>query len=100
MVPELQGMGYWKLNVTLAKDIGSHFIAGVHVLNATNNLHDWTGATIPCYNPQDSSLPNGQGSGCFGLSGPQSGTVAPVGYIYQNLTESPRAYEFFLNYKF
>ena len=99
MLPALQGMGYWKLNVTLAKDIGTHYSAGVRIINASNNQHDWTGATIPCYNPQDSNLPTGYGSGCFGMTGPQSGTNAPVGYIYQNLTTSPRTFEFFLNYK-
>jgi len=99
MLPELQGMGYWKVNVTLAKDIG-HFTAGIRVLNATNNQHDWNGATIPCFNPQDSTLAPGFGSGCFSNNGPQSGTTAPVGYIYQNLTVNPRTYEYFLNYKF
>jgi hypothetical protein len=54
---------------------------------------------VPCYNDQDPSLPTGMGSGCFGNTGPHSGTVAPVGYIYQNLTTDPRTYEFFLNYK-
>lgn len=100
MLPQLQGMGYWKLNLTLAKDIGQKYTVGVRVLNLTNNQHDWTGSTVPCYNPQDPNLPTGQGSGCFGLSGPQSGTIAPVGYIYQNLTESPRTFEFFANYRF
>ncbi len=99
MGPERQGMGYWKLNVTLAKDIGTHYIVGVRVLNATNNQHDWDGATIPCYNYQDPNLPTGFGSGCFSNNGPQSGTNAPVGYIYQNLTTSPRTFEFFFNYK-
>ncbi len=100
LAPEMQGMGYWKLNLTLAKDIGKHVTAGVRALNLTNNQHDWTGATIPCYNPQDPSLATGLGSGCFSMNGPQSGTVAPVGYIYQNLTQSPRTYEFFMNYHF
>lgn len=100
MLPELQGMGYWKLNLTLAKDIGKHYVAGVRVLNATNNLHDWTGATIPCYNPQDPNAAPGVGTGCFGLNGPQSGFSGPANtYVYQNLTESPRTFEFFVNYK-
>jgi hypothetical protein len=100
MLPELQGMGYWKVNLTVAKDLSTRYTVGVRISNLTNNEHDWTGATIPCWNPQDPNLPTGQGSGCFGLSGPQSGTVAPVGYIYQNLTTDPRRYEFFMNYKF
>jgi hypothetical protein len=100
MAPERQGMGYWKLNLTFAKDIGTKYSLGMRILNATNNQHDWDGATIPCFNPQDSNLPTGYGSGCFSNNGPQSGTNAPVGYIYQNQTQNPRTYEFFLNYKF
>ncbi|MFN2450330.1 MAG: carboxypeptidase regulatory-like domain-containing protein [Candidatus Baltobacteraceae bacterium] len=99
LAPEMRGMGYWKVNVTLAKDINKHLTAGLRVLNASNNLHDWDGATIPCYNPQDPALPTGYGSGCFSNNGPTSGTNAPVGYIYQNQTESPRSYEVFLNIK-
>jgi Carboxypeptidase regulatory-like domain/TonB-dependent Receptor Plug Domain len=99
MLPALRGMGYWKLNVTLAKDIGTHYVAGVRVLNATNAQSDWASGTIPCWNDQDSNLPTGMGSGCGSLNGPQSGTVAPVGYIYQRLTQSPRTFELFLNYK-
>jgi hypothetical protein len=100
MAPERHGMGYWKLNLTFAKDIGTKYTLGMRILNATNNEHDWDGATIPCYNPQDPNLPTGYGSGCFSNNGPQSGTNAPVGYIYQNQTQNPRTYEFFLNYKF
>ncbi|HET7815299.1 MAG TPA: TonB-dependent receptor [Candidatus Baltobacteraceae bacterium] len=98
MAPEQRGMGYWKINVTLAKDLNQHFTAGVRVLNASNNLHDWDGATIPCFNPQDPNLPAGFGSGCFSNNGPTSGTNAPVGYIYQNQTQSPRTWEFFVNF--
>jgi hypothetical protein len=100
MLPQLQGMGYWNLNVTLAKDIGTKYVAGIRVLNATNNESGWTSGTTPCFNGQDPNLPVGQGSGCAPYTGPQSGTVAPVGYIYQKLTQNPRSYEFFLNYKF
>ena len=100
MTPEGHGMGYWKLNLTLAKDFSKSMTGGIRVLNATNNLHDWDGATIPCFNPQDPNLPTGFGSGCFSNNGPTSGTNAPVGYIYQNQTESPRTYEFFLNFHF
>ncbi|HET9096751.1 MAG TPA: carboxypeptidase regulatory-like domain-containing protein [Candidatus Baltobacteraceae bacterium] len=104
MLPELQGMGYWKLNVTLAKDIGKSWIAGIRVINATNNEHDWTGSTIPCYNPQDPNAAPGVGTGCFGFSnstpGNSSGFSGPANtYVYQPLTQNPRAYEFFLNYK-
>lgn len=100
MLPELQGMGYWNMNLTLAKDIGEKYSVGVRVINATNNMSGWTSGTTPCWNPQDPNLPTGQGSGCSGYSGPTSGTIAPVGYIYQKLTQSPRSYELFANYKF
>ena len=100
MLPELQGMGYWIANLTLAKDLGTKFTAGVRVLNISNNESGWTSGTTPCYNDQDPNLPTGQGSGCFPYNGTTSGTIAPVGYIYQKLTQNPRTYEFFLNYKF
>ena len=99
MLPELRGMAYWKLNLTLAKDIGKNWIAGIRAINLTNNQSDWASGTIPCWNSQDPNLPAGQGSGCGSYNGPQSGTIAPVGYIYQKLTQNPRAFEFFLNYK-
>jgi len=99
MLPQLQGMAYWNLNLTLAKDFGNKFTAGVRVLNATDNESGWASGTTPCWNGQDSNLPTGQGSGCAPFSGPTSGTVAPVGYIYQKLTQTPRAYEFFVNVK-
>ena len=97
MLPELQGMGYWKLNVTLAKDLGKNWIAGVRVINASDNEHDWTGSTIPCFNGPD-------GSGCFGFDNTTPGNHSgfsgpPNSYVYQNLTQNPRTYEFFLNYK-
>ncbi len=99
MAPQAQGMGYWKVNVTLVKELTTHYSVGVRVTNLSDNQHDWDGATVPCFNGQDSNLANGLGSGCFGNTGPQSGTIAPVGYIYQNLTTDPRRFEFFLNYK-
>jgi hypothetical protein len=98
LAPEAQGMGYWKVNVTLLKDINPHYSIGLHVTNLTDNEHDWSSSTTPCYNP--ASRPDGLGTGCFSNNGPTSGTVAPVGYIYQNLTTDPTRYEFFLNYKF
>jgi hypothetical protein len=99
LAPEGRGMGYWKVNATLLKDLNAHYTVGMRVTNVTDNEHDWTGATIPCFNPQDPTLPPGVGSGCFSMNGPQSGTRAPVGYIYQNLTTDPRRIEFFLNYR-
>lgn len=104
MLPQLQGMGYWKLNLTLAKDIGKSWIAGVRVINATNNQHDWTAGTIPCFNPQDPNAAPGVGTGCSGFDnatpGNKSGFSGPANtYVYQNLTQNPRSWEFFLNYK-
>ncbi len=100
MAPEGQGMGYWKVNATILKELNSRYDVGVRVINLTDNLHDWDGATIPCFNGQDSNAPAGIGTGCFSNNGPQSGTYAPVGYIYQNQTQNPRTVEFFLNYHF
>jgi hypothetical protein len=95
LAPESVGGGYWYLNATLSRQFNSRVTIGLNVQNVTNNQH----GTTPCYNSQDPSLPVGQGSGCSGNNGPQSGTVAPVGYIYQNLTQSPRTYEAFMRIK-
>ncbi len=100
MAPQMQGMAYWKANVTFLKELGDHYVVGARVTNLTNNMHDWTAGTTPCYNPQDANAPTGFGTGCSGYDGPQSGTYAPVGYIYQNLTQNPRTVEFFVNYRF
>ena len=102
MAPEAQGMAYWKANVTIMKDLNPHYSVGVRIVNLTNNEHDWDGATIPCYNNEDTNAApgGGVGTGCFSNNGPQSGVYAPVGYIYQNQTQNPRSFEFFLNYHF
>jgi hypothetical protein len=100
MAPESQGMAYWKANATILKDLNEHYSIGVRIVNLTDNEHDWDGATIPCYNNQDPNAPPGVGTGCFSNNGPHSGVYAPVGYIYQNQTQNPRSFEFFLNYHF
>ncbi len=95
LAPEGIGTGYWYLNATLSRQVNSRVTIGLNVQNVTNNQH----GTTPCYNNQDPGLATGLGSGCSGNNGPQSGTVAPVGYIYQNLTQTPREYEGFLRVK-
>jgi len=95
LAPEGVGGGYWYVNATLSRQIDSRVTIGLNVQNVTNNQH----GTTPCYNSQDPSLPIGIGSGCSGNNGPQSGIAVPVGYIYQNLTESPRTYEAFMRLK-
>ncbi len=100
MAPEGRGMAYWKVNTTILKELNAHYSVGIRVTNLTDNEHDWSDSTVPCYNSQDPSQPAGIGTGCFAYNGPRSGTYAPVGYIYQNLTTDPRRVEFFLNYNF
>jgi len=98
LIPEGHGMGYWKVNATLEKELGSHYVVGIRASNITDNEHDWTSSVTPCYNyPAFSGAT--YGTGCFSYNGPRSGTVAPVGYIYQNLTTDPMRVEFFFNYK-
>ena len=99
MAPQAQGMAYWKANVTFLKELNEHYTLGARITNLTDNEHDWTAGTTPCYNPQDSNAPPGFGTGCSGYDGLRSGTYAPVGYIYQNLTQNPRTIEFFVNYR-
>jgi hypothetical protein len=96
LAPESIGSGYWYLNATLSRQINNQVTIGLNVQNVTNNQH----GTTPCYNVQDSNLPTGIGSGCAGNNGPQSGIAVPVGYIYQNLTQTPRTYEAFMRLKF
>jgi hypothetical protein len=100
MAPQAQGMAYWKANVTFLKELNAHYTIGARITNLTDNQHDWTAGTTPCYNPQDTNAPQGFGTGCSGYDGPRSGTYAPVGYIYQNLTQNPRQVELFVNYRF
>lgn len=86
LAPEGVGTGYWFLNATLEREFAKGFVVGINVENLTNIQHGPT----PCYNAQDPTLAKGLGSGCALQNGPGSGTVAPVGYIYQNLVNAPQ----------
>jgi hypothetical protein len=92
--------GYFYANVSFLKELGSHYVAGVRVSNLTNNLH----GAEPCYGWHDpftdANLPANVSTGCLGQNGPQSNYYGPTGYIYQNVSQSPRNVEFFLNYNF
>lgn len=96
LAPEAIGSGYWYLNTTILREINKNVTIGLNIQNVSNNQH----GTTPCFNSQDSALATGLGSGCSGQNGPQSGTIAPVGYIYQNITQSPRTFEGFMSLKF
>lgn len=97
MAPERRGMAYWKVNMTLLKDLNAHWQIGARGTNVTNQQSDYASGTIPCYNQDDGS---GFGTGCGSFNGPNSGTPPQKpGYIYQNLTQDPPRVEFFLNYK-
>ncbi len=99
LAPEGRGLGYWFMNLTLEKEIGKNYIIGIRATNLTDNEHDWTSSVTPCFNYP--AFPGANyGTGCFSMNGPHSGTKAPVGYIYQNLTVNPQTFEFFFNYKF
>ncbi|MGZ3530230.1 MAG: carboxypeptidase regulatory-like domain-containing protein [Vulcanimicrobiaceae bacterium] len=95
LAPEGIGPGYWYVNTTLLKELNSRYTVGVRVSNLTDNQKSPT----PCWNGQTPGYPAGIGTGCFGLDGSRSGTFAPVGYIYPNLTQNPRTIEFFANIK-
>lgn len=85
LAPESQGMGYWFANATLLKDINKKYTVGVRISNLTNNQHGPT----PCLS---------DGTGCYPFNGPTSNfTSAPNTYVYQPITQTPRAYEAFLN---
>ncbi len=96
LAPEGIGAGYFSLNTTILREINKNVSIGLNVRNVSNNQH----STTPCYNAQDPALATGLGSGCSPFTGARSGTVAPVGYIYQNITQSPRTFEGFMSLKF
>lgn len=97
LAPERRGMAYWKVNTTLLKDLTPHYTIGVRATNLTEQRSDYASGTIPCFNQNDGS---GLGTGCGSFNGPQSGTPGrQPSYIYQDLTQSPRSVEFFVNYR-
>lgn len=100
LVPTQIAPGYFMANASFLKEIGPHYVAGVRMTNIMNNLH----GSEPCYawhdGVTDANLPSNMSSGCIGLNGPQSNYYGPTGYIYQNVSQNPRAVEFFFNYNF
>ena len=96
LAPEGIGGGYFYLNATILREVSKTFTIGLNVQNVSNNQH----GTTPCYNAQDPALATGLGSGCSPFSGSASGTSAPVGYVYQNITQTPRTFEGFVSLKF
>jgi hypothetical protein len=93
--PEQIAHGFWKANLTGLERLGPNqdWVVGVSVTNLFNNLTD----VAPC---------NSDGTGCYPFDGPFSGINTAVGnsthpvYIYQNYSQDPRRFEFFLTKKF
>ncbi len=87
LAPEGIGAGYFWANATVLKDLNKTWRVGVSV----TNIFDMEHGTTPCYNyPQP-------GGGCYPY-GEQSGSLPPPNqYTYQNLTQTPRMIEVFLN---
>jgi hypothetical protein len=85
---ELVAGGYWKASLTAYEELGPNrnFIAGFKVDNLFDNKND----VSPCAS---------DGTGCFPFNGPSSGINGAPGYFYQNYTQSPRLFYFFLGIK-
>lgn len=86
---ELIAGGWWKAKVTAFEVLGPkrNIILGL----TADNLFNQTNDVNPC---------KSDGSGCFPFDGPNSGVTAPAGtWIYQNYTQSPRTFYFFVNVK-
>ncbi len=84
--PEQIAGAHWVANATLLRrlDPKGHATAGVRVTNLFNNLND----TTPCLS---------DGTGCNPFNGPYSGvTTAKNQFIYQNYSQNPRLFEFFV----
>ncbi len=98
LAPEGIGNGYWYVNATLEKELNPHYMVGIRVSNLTNNQH----GTTPCWNPNSTNpaLTTGMGTGCPPFNGSGSQYTAPVGWVYQPVTQDPRRIEGFVNIKF
>ena len=84
--PEQIAGAHWVANATLLRrlDPQGRTTAGVRVTNLFNNLND----TTPCLS---------DGTGCNPFNGPYSGvTSAKNQFIYQNYSQNPRLFEFFV----
>jgi len=77
--------------------LNKRFTVGLRLSNLTNNQR----GTTPCWNPNpnDANAVTGTGTGCAGLgfSGPGAHFTAPVGWVYQPVTQDPFRIEGFLN---
>jgi hypothetical protein len=96
LAPEQVGGGYFFVNTTIMKELTHNLALGVRISNVTNQ-QKWT---TPCYNAQDPNLPDGFGSGCYGQNGAGSGFKAPIGWVYQPITQTPRTIEGFMTIHF
>jgi hypothetical protein len=98
LAPEGISNGYWYVNATLLKDLSKRVTVGIRVSNLTNNQR----GTTPCWNPNpnDPTAVTGTGTGCAFQNGPGSHFSAPVGWVYQPLTQDPRRVEGFVNIRF
>jgi hypothetical protein len=92
--PEQIAHGWWRVNLSAYEELGPkrNFTIGVKA----DNLLDQVTDTAPC---------NSDGTGCFPFDGPLSGITTPAGnstnpyYIYQNYSQSPRTFYFYLGMK-
>jgi hypothetical protein len=81
--------GWWRANLTAYEELGPK--RNVIIGFKADNLFDQVTDTQPC---------TSDGTGCFPFDGPQSGIVtAPGTLIYQNYSQSPRTFYFFLGTK-
>lgn len=92
--PERIAHGWWRVNLSAYEELGPrrNVILGIKADNLLNQVTD----TAPC---------NSDGTGCFPFDGPWSGVITPAGnttnpyYIYQNYSQSPRTFYFYLGVK-
>ena len=98
VLPQAIAPAWWLVNATASLELGPrrNLIAGLRL----RNVFDQGYGPAPCFNQQDPRLGKGLGSGCGNNDGPQSGVVAPVGFINQYVTSDPQRVEVFLTTKF
>ncbi len=101
LLPELWSTAYWWSNVTLAYDMGRarNLRLGLQVTNLFNNNNP-SNPAIPCFSNVQKNTPV-LGAGCspnYPVAGQQP--LPSTGYIYQNVSQTPRAVELFIQQKF
>jgi len=81
--------GWWRAKLTAYKEFGPK--GNVIVGFTADNLFDNNTDTAPCIS---------DGTGCPPFNGPQSGIIdTPGSWIYQNYSQSPRTFYFFIGTK-